>query len=197
MLKKILGFTLLFILSSNLHAQDLMVFGGTETDRGSTRILFWDGAANSAKGQVAINFGRPEWKAEYEEGGAFDSMTKGKVWRFGKNFWTNYNADFPVVIEGKEVAAGHYYLGVHRSADGKNWSLAFINPADIYKSGLDASQANDAKVSFKAPLNYEKTESSTEYMSVDIKGDESDKSKATLTISWGHSKLTADLVLKR
>ena len=33
-------------------------------ERGTTRILYWDQAKNTAVGELTINFGRPVWKKE-------------------------------------------------------------------------------------------------------------------------------------
>ncbi len=38
-----------------------------------------ESGTNSFVGQLAINYGQPVWKAEYEDLGLFDKMTKGQV----------------------------------------------------------------------------------------------------------------------
>src|SRR5687767_8205013 len=113
-----LVFALFFCALSAVHAQDkkpaVQAFGGNVDERGSTRVLFWSTEKNVPLGQLAIDFGRPVWKKEYENQAAFDGFTKGKVWRFGKDFWTTLDTGLPLKIAGKEVAPGTYYLGLHR-----------------------------------------------------------------------------------
>jgi DUF2911 family protein len=73
---------------------------------------------------------------EYEDPVKFDGMTKGKTWRLGKDFWTVLDTNVPLKIAGKEVAAGTYYLGLFRSADGSAWSLAFYRTFEGPRSPL-------------------------------------------------------------
>src|SRR5579863_4905351 len=112
--------------------------GGDPDDRGSARVLYWDDAANTAAGQFAFDYGRPVWKPVYEDQAKFDAMTKGKVWRLGSNFWTTLDTDLPIEIAGRRVLPGSYYLGLKRSADGSQWSLAFINIGPARHVHLDA-----------------------------------------------------------
>ena len=80
-------------------------FGGeTPDERASTRVLYWDSAKDSAAGEFAIDYGRPVWKSEYDDGTKFDAMTKGKLWRMGKDFWTVLDTSLPLKFSGKEVA---------------------------------------------------------------------------------------------
>ena len=98
--------------------------GGSPDDRASARVLYWDQKADASAGWFSIDYGRPVWKKDYEDPAKFDGMTKGKVWRMGSNHWTTLDTSLPLKISGKSVAAGSYYLGLKRSADGGRWSLA-------------------------------------------------------------------------
>ena len=117
------------------HAQQskpaIVAEGGQPDERASARVLYWNEVKNGAAGQLAINYGRPLWKKDYEDAKKFDGMTEGKTWRMGSNFWTDLDTSLPLQISGKNVPAGHYYLGLHRSQDGSKWSFALLIPAKV------------------------------------------------------------------
>jgi Protein of unknown function (DUF2911) len=108
-----LALGLLFLLPPSGFAQiqqrPIQVFGGQPDERASTRILY---ETDKAIGEFAIDYGRPVWKKEYEDPAIFDKMTRGKVWRLGKDFWTTLDTSLPLRIAGREVSIGYYYLGV-------------------------------------------------------------------------------------
>jgi hypothetical protein len=191
-------FALLFCAVSAVSAQDkkpaVQAFGGnTPDDRGSTRVLYWDTVKNVPLGQLAIDFGRPVWKKEYENQAAFDSFTKGKVWRFGNNFWTTLDTAMPLKIGGKDVPAGLYYLGLHRSEDGATWSLAFVDPVKARKAGLDAFAIDKAPVEFKIPISVEKAATSADKLTVLLSADKGNIKEVTLKINWGTMQLSAPI----
>src|SRR6476646_11512408 len=43
-------------------------------ERGTSRILYWNEEKNMAVAAVAVDFGRPVWKKEYENPAGFDRM---------------------------------------------------------------------------------------------------------------------------
>ena len=148
---------------------------GRVDERASARVLYsYRGipreeiAANGFLGELAINYGRPVWKAEYADPATFDQMTKGRVWRMGNNFWTVLDTNLPLRIAGKDIAVGAYYLGVHRSGDGDTWSLAFMDPVKIRRARLDAAEIAKATVDFTAPMTFAKAEETTEELTISL-----------------------------
>jgi len=199
-MKKILGllFLLMFWAFSSAFAQDnkpaVQAFDSpTPDERGSTRILYWHTAKKSPLGQVAIDYGRPVWKKEYENQALFDGFTKGKVWRFGKDFWTTLDTAMPLKIAGKEVPAGQYFLAIQRSADGATWSLAFLDPMKIRKAGLDAFVIDRAPVDFTVPITLEKATESADKLTIVLLAGKDDIKNVTLKINWGTLQLTAPI----
>src|SRR5262245_59953490 len=144
---------LLVIFLCNVSAQTsrrpIQVFGGQPDERASTRLLY---ETDRAIGEFAIDYGRPSWKKEYEEPAVFDKMTRGKVWRLGKDFWTVLDTSLPLRISGREVGVGSYYLGLHRSEDGASWSLAFFDPTKVRGAKFDAFEINKVPIGFKVPV---------------------------------------------
>ena len=166
--------------------------GNPPDDRASARLLYWNETANRAAGQVAINYGRPVWRKDYEDPGKFDAMTKGKIWRMGSNFWSNLYTDVPITISGKAIEPGLYFLGLQRSADGSSWSLAFIDPAKVREARLDAFQIKKASVEFAAPMNTDADSSNAvEKLTIVLTHPESEMRNATLKVTWGHLALSA------
>jgi hypothetical protein len=173
------------------QAEKRIVAEGGVDERAGTRVLYWDRQANGAAGQVAISYGRPVWKKAYDDPAKFDGMTKGKIWRLGANFWTTLDTDLPLNIAGKKVAPGHYYLGLLRSADGADWSLAFINPAGAAKEHLDAFDIRKAKVAFAVPVSLVKADNSADQLTITLTYPEDNPRNLTLKIAWGNLALSA------
>jgi hypothetical protein len=167
--------------------------GGQPDERASARVLYWNTKQNTAAGQFAINYGRPVWKSVYEDAPKFDAMTKGKVWRLGSNFWTDLESCVPLRISGREVPAGHYYLGLERSADGSQWSLAFIDPVKVRAAHLDAFDILKAPVEFKVPMSIVKSETKEEKLTLTLSHPKDDIRRVTLKVEWGSLALTAPI----
>lgn len=186
---------LLFALCAQAQQskKGIIAEGGTLDDRASARVLYWNEKTNSAAGQVAIDYGRPVWKKEYEDAAKFDAMTKGKVWRMGSNFWTTLVTDIPLNISGKSVPAGAYYLGLKRSDDGSQWSLAFINPAGVYRAHLDGSDIKKAKVDFLAPMQADQAGPKAEKLTITMSYPETDIKNVTMKVVWGNLALSAPI----
>jgi len=167
--------------------------GGSPDDRGSARVLYWNTKADAAAGQFAINYGRPVWKKAYEDKAAFDKMTNGKVWRMGSNFWTTLITDLPINISGKDIHPGTYYLGLHRSEDGAQWSLAFIDPAKVMAANLDAFDIRKAKVDFMTPMTTETAGDTADKLTITMSYANDDIKNVTLKVAWGNLALSAPI----
>jgi hypothetical protein len=171
----------------------VIVEGGTSYDRGSARVLYMNTVKHEAAGQFTIEYGRPLWKSSYEDPAQFDRLTKGKTWRMGSNFWTVLDTDLPLKISGKDVPAGYYYLGLHRSEDGSKWSLAFIDPAQARAAHLDASQIGRAPISFEIPMSVASNSTKPERLTIDLSYSKDDLHKANLAVTWGTLALSAPI----
>ena len=190
-------FALIFLAGTTLYAQrsseqqgSVRALGGRSVPRASARILFSNRATNSFPGQLVINFGQPVWKSEYEDPTTFDRMTNGRVWRMGNDFWTVLDTNVPLRIAGKDIAAGAYYLGVHRSEDGNTWSLAFMDPAKIRRARLDASEIAKATIDFMVPMTFAKAEEATEKLDISMAAQKDAVENVTIKVVWGTLQLT-------
>jgi hypothetical protein len=191
----LVGVMLLFTLISQAQQKPkIEAEGGTPDDRASARVLYWNGQTNSAAGQVAIDYGRPVWRKEYNDTAKFDAMTRGKVWRMGSNYWTILDTNLPLSIGGKKVPIGLYYIGLHRSEEGSEWSLAFIDPAKARKMHLDAFQIERAPVDFEAHMsNVSKTESPAQKLTITLTYPKNDIKHVTLLVGWGNLALSTPI----
>jgi Protein of unknown function (DUF2911) len=193
------SFALLICFASVLEAQDkkprplIVAFGSDSVERGTTRVGLWNTKKNMGAGQFAIDYGRPVWRKEYEDAAKFDQMTKGKVYRLGSNFWTTLDSDIPLVVAGKTIPAGQWYLGLHRSDDGATWSLVFIDPAKTRAEHMDASEVGRAPVAFKAPMTTEQVGEMKEKLTIDLLFQEANPKDVTLRIAWGKLQLSAPI----
>jgi hypothetical protein len=166
-------------ISASMGAQEVQRFGG-ETPRMSTRIAFF--GQNSSEGQIAIGYGQPETQ--------FDALTKGKRWRFGNNFWTTLDTHLDLTMAGVDVASGYYYLVLERS-ENDDWFLVLLDPKKARSKKLDASMVDRTTGGTKIPLNWERTESSTDKLTIKLIPNKDDITAATLDIRWGPHELTA------
>lgn len=190
-----LGLMLCLAATALAQQGNLRVFSGTApTERATTRVVYFDTAKRAVIGEVAIHFGQPVWKKEYETP-AFDTMTKGKVWRFGKDFWTTLDTNLPIKIAGRDIQPGAWYLGLHRSDDGSSWSLAFIDQAKARAAKLDAFAAATAPVDFKIPITTQKADTSAEKLVILLTASQEKMTEVTLTVHWGTIKLTAPVMV--
>lgn len=194
-----LGAAILLLLIP-AHAQQskptIVAEGGQPDDRASARVLYWNSVKNEAAGQFAINYGRPVWKSVYEDPAKFDAITKGKTWRMGSNFWSVLDTCLPLEISGKNIPAGYYYLGLHRSDDGLKWSLAFIDPAKVRAAHIDAFDIAKAPVEFEVPMAVAKTLSKPEKLTIELSYPKDNIRHVTLNVAWGTLALTAPIEVR-
>jgi len=191
----LVGVMLLFTLVAEAQQKPkIEAEGGTPDDRASARVLYWNSQTNSAAGQLAIDYGRPVWRKEYNDTAKFDAMTRGKVWRMGSNYWTILDTNLPLSIAGKKVPIGLYYIGLHRSEEGSEWSLAFIDPAKARKMHLDAFQIERAPVEFEAHMsNVAKTESPAQKLNITLSYPKDDIKHVTMLVGWGNLALSTSI----
>jgi hypothetical protein len=160
-------------------------------ERGTSRVLYWNQDKDIAAGAITVDFGRPVWRKEYEESGRFDAMTKGKVWRLGNNYWTILDSNLPIKVSGRDIPIGLWYLGLDRSADGKTWSLAFIDPLKARRGRHDGFTMETVPVEFKVPMTTAQPTGVTEKLTMTLTAAKEDMKKVTLRIAWGRVELTA------
>jgi len=190
----LLGAMLLALAGQAQQNPKIVAEGGTLDDRASARVLYWNTQTNFAAGQVAFDYGRPVWRTEYNDPAKFDAITKGKVWRMGSNYWTILDTELPLSIGGKKVPVGLYYLGLHRSADGSKWSLAFIDPNQARKARLDAFQIARAQVEFEAPMSKVETAAETaEKLTITLSYPKDDIRHVTMRVAWGNLVLSTPI----
>jgi hypothetical protein len=181
-------------LYSQQKKNAVAAFGGqTSDERGSTRVLYWNQQKNVSAGQFAVDYGRPEWKKEYEDPIKFDGMTSGKVWRLGKDFWTVFDTNLPLRISGQEVAVGAYYLGLYRSSDGKQWSLAFIDPAKARAARTDGFEIGSAPIEFRIPVKLDNSAESAEKLTISFSYSKEKPKDVAMKIAWGRLNLVAPI----
>jgi hypothetical protein len=187
------GVMLLFTLSAEGQQQrpKIVAEGGTPDDRASARVLYWNTQTDAPAGQFVIDYGRPVWKKEYEDAAKFDAMTRGKIWRMGSNFWSILDTQLPLSIGGKKIPVGVYYLGLHRSEEGSEWSLVFIDPGRVHKGRLDASQIEKAPVEFEALVSSARVETQTEKLTITLSHPKDDIKHVTMRVAWGTLALSA------
>jgi len=173
------------------------VLGGQGT-RNNTAVIL----ADTSKGftplaLVTITYGVPEWKPEYTD--KAEEMTKGKMFRLGRDNWPIFDSNVAIKFGSVTVPAGTYYLGVSRSQDGATWNLVFIDPAKAKAAGAWPPAPEPAPHAYDVALTHERTQGKvTEKLDVNMVNDKAQPTHGTLTIAWGDRKLTGsyDMILE-
>ncbi len=193
-------FALIILAGTTLYAQrgseqqgSVRALGGSSSPRASARVLYSNRADNSFPGQLAIHYGQPQWRSEYEDPTTFDQMTQGRVWRMGNDFWTVLDTNLPLRIAGRDIAVGAYYLGVHRSEDGSTWSLAFMDPTKIRRAHLDASEIAKATIDFMVPMTFSIAEETTDKLDISMAAQGDAVENVTIKVVWGTLQLTTPI----
>ena len=194
---KILLLAPLLVAALSANAQEkkpaIVAFGSDSLERGTVRVGYWNREKNGGAGGFFIDYGKPVWKAEYEDAAKFDPMTKGKTWRLGSEYWTVLDTNVPLKIAGTTVPAGLWYLGLHRSQDGATWSLVFIDPAKARSMQLDPSEINRAPIAHKAPMTIEQSSETADKLNLTLDVPKTDLKQSQLKIHWGKLQLKAPI----
>ncbi|HSR70040.1 MAG TPA: DUF2911 domain-containing protein [Acidobacteriota bacterium] len=168
--------------------------------RGYCSIAYWtyrDDGVEISGGRVTLGYGRPAWRPQWNQDAAFDSLTKGRIWRLGKDMWTSLDSQLDLEMGGRKVAAGYYYLGARRRQQG-DWSLVFVDPEAVRPGYIDAwafvPRADEVPILFEVPLEHSRSEASaTELkMTLQLQGA---KDQGLLSIQWGPHLLRASFKL--
>ncbi|HSR70014.1 MAG TPA: DUF2911 domain-containing protein [Acidobacteriota bacterium] len=182
------------------HSQDKAygVYGQVVEERASTRIGYWFRNVNAGLGEVVVSYGRPLWKAEYEE--KFDAMTEGKMWRMGDNYWSIFDTQLPVTLGGVKIDPGLYYLAIRRSQDGAQWELVFIDHEEARRKLLDSydvrTRPAEIPILFTVPLEFEKTQTPVEKMTVLFELEKPSKDRGFMRLTWGSFALSAPILVE-
>jgi len=173
-----------------LLAQKIEVLGG-QGQRNNTIVVLADTSSGFRPlALVSVTYGVPEWKAEYTD--KAEEMTKGKMWRLGRDNWPIFDSNVAVKFGTVTVPAGTYYLGVARSKDGATWNLVFIDPAAAKAAGAWPPAPEAAPHAYDVALTHERTEGEmTSKLDVNMVNDKAQPTHGTLTIAWGDRKLAA------
>ena len=179
------------------HPKDMAVWvSGAELEgRRGTRLFYWSRNAQRSKGEIFIGYGPAVWSAEVEQGMA--ALKGGLTWRLGSGFWTTFDTSLPLALGGVNLAAGSYYLGVQRSADGERWSLAILDPETVRSRRIDAYETHlrPMPVARKVPLAFERRVDHANELTMRLDAHGTDPRAASLEILFGDYRLSASILL--
>ncbi len=182
----------LTVAAQEKPAPKISVFGNNlVVARATTRLIY--ATQQGFIGEVAIHYGEPEWKKDYEDEAKFDALTKGKTWRFGRDFWTTLDTNIPIKIADKEIPVGSWYVGLQRSADGQTWNLAFVDPTKARGLLLDAVMMAKAPIAFMVPLKVERASEVEPKLKMVLSSPADAPTQPTWKIAWGGWRLSAQL----
>ena len=114
-------------------------------------------------------------------------MPLKKRWRLGSNYWTNLSSTFPMEIGGRQLNAGYYYLVMERTGE-KQWSLIFLEPADVARRQLDPYHVNlkdSGPGAASVPLEWERSGAPAERLEMTLKLRDDDPKQMTINVRFG------------
>ena len=106
------------------------------------------------------------------------------------------NTSIVLIIGGHNVVPGDYYLGIHRSSDGSDWSLAVIDARQARKLKLDSANIEQAPILFKAPAVYEEANKALDRLAITLSRPSKPLEDIVLAMVWGNHKLSVPIKLK-
>ena len=155
------------------------VLGGQGT-RNNTAVIL----ADTSKGftplaLVTITYGVPEWKPEYTD--KAEEMTKGKMFRLGRDNWPIFDSNVAIKFGSVTVPAGKYVLKATRTGE-EAWVLNVLT--------------GDDKTVADVPLTKAALPGSVETFTIKLTPDAKDKKAAVLELEWGTTALRAPFKVK-
>lgn len=185
----------LVLCAASLSAQEIQAHAaqGQRAETGMFLALMEDGQFAGAAGAVFITYGVPVWKDEYEA--ELDELTKGRMFRLGKDNWATFDSTAPVSFGTTTVPTGLYYLAIARDEEDA-WSLVFIDPAKAKAAGAWPFDPKKAPRAHTVALKHRTTDKITEKLSVKLIPTEGSPTKGTLEIAWGGHVATAPLEIE-
>ncbi len=161
------------------------------TKRASARVAYFGN--NGSPGQLALNYGQPQWKDKYDDAIASDKLI-GKRWRLGSDFWTNIDSSVGFNVNGVQVPAGYYYMTLeHNDAD--EFVLAFIDPVKCRKFKLDPYAASKTKGGIETTLHHKESKKIAEKLEMGFKMSDEQNTKGKFFIHFGPHLLLAKFAI--
>lgn len=158
--------------------------------RMGTRLAFF--SQSSSSGQVAIDYGAPAWKDEYDAELSNPKFVDHR-WRLGQEFWTTLDASLPVTIGTAKLNPGSYYLTVEKKSDGR-FLLAFLDPVEVRKAHLDPFVAHLTKGGIEIEMQHGTAQEKAAALEIKLTSDGERSNKGKLTVRFGPHELTAPVV---
>ena len=117
----------------------------------------------------------------------------------GNNKWSTLDTQLPIVIDGRRIEPGIYYLAIERpEADG--WRLALVEPKEAARRWMDAwaaqARPEEVPVAFSVALSYASTERAASELDMTLALDDSDMSAGSLRIEWGKHQLETSFAIE-
>ena len=160
-------------------------------DRASARI-----ASFSRKGapQAAVHYGRPKWSADKAKALESEKLI-GKRWRLGSDFWTTLDCNVPLVLGGKELAPGSYYLVAELKAKNEVVLVA-LDPAQVRQTTLDAYEAHKTTGGTEIPCKLETAAKEASALHMAFEPEAEGQTRGTFRIAYGAHQLSLPFELK-
>jgi hypothetical protein len=169
---------------------------GERVDTNHLIAVMEGGKFTALAGAAFVSYVPAEWTPALDNAGKVDELTKGHLFRLGKNNWATLDNNVPISFGNVTVPPGIWYLGIARDKEGSKWTLVFVDPAKAKAQGIVPPMADQAPRSFEVVLPVEKASDAKKTMSVVLQNDAKEAAKGTLSIAFGNMKASVNYELK-
>ncbi len=161
--------------------------------RETVRAMWKSGASNgyAVAGQCGFSYGRIPWRH-----GFFDAVRESgkRRWRLGRDAWTTFETDVPVLVGGIDLSAGLYYVVLDIGTKPGSGALVFIDPIRARELRQDAQDADQGGVGTVVPVLFTDDGEGSAPLTFLLKADPSDTRRLDLLIVFGSWLISTSIV---
>lgn len=179
-----LALTIISLTATDLPAQFFRSMG---TDTRRVARATWLG--RSGDQSVAIEYGQPKWRAEYE---AVATRREAGPMMLGNGTLTTLCSDVDLTFGAQRVPRGRWYLSAWRDEQ-QAWSLAVFSAERVDTSGRGATTILSTEPEFRVPLRLTRAPESMEQFEITLADGKPAPTGLVLTLAWGPYRLGTEL----
>lgn len=178
-----------------LSAQQVVAEPGSGRKASTVVVQSKDATTEAA---VSVSFSQPVWRSGYDE--LLPQLT-GAYTRLGNGWWTTFDSIGALELGGVRIAAGSYFVGLARAADGA-FSLLLFDSRKAMQARLlpytTALYRGEVAAEFTVPLTFANNglAASEPKLELELVTGPDDPARGRLSIRRGKHELSAPLRLE-
>lgn len=150
-----------------------------EEERTATRLLFRMDVEQPA--EVAVHYQPTDWREEFQQ---LAEQPQAQRFRLSTGFWTSLHSNVDLMLGGKKIPAGIWYLGLRR-AEGGAWHLSLYENNKIRQRRAISGETRILKPDLEVHFDLEKEERVQDRLQIRLCAGEDKPQQGSLQMSWG------------